>query len=169
MTWVDGLVPHLKALHIGLVALWMGGLFALPRMLATHDLAHPAASSADVRRATHYGFVWVVTPVAVLAIGSGTALIFMREVFTGWILAKVALVAVLVAIHSRVGHTILAVAESEGRHQPPDPLVPTLLVCAAVTGVLTLVLAKPELDEIAWPASMLAPLGRQLPFDVPIR
>ena len=38
-----------------------------------------------------------------------------------------------------------------------------------VIGVLTVVLAKPELEELPIPALLLEPLGRQLPFDVPNR
>jgi putative membrane protein len=109
----------------------------------------------------------VITPAAVVTIASGAALVFLREVFTGWVLAKFVLVAGLVAVHAWVGHTITAVAEE--RHVPPGPLLPTLIVSGLVIGILCLVLAKPELEEITFPAWMLSPLGRQLPFDVPSR
>ncbi len=169
MTWVQDLIPHLKALHIGFLSLWMAGLFALPRVLARHDRAIGQADFTRIRHATHYGYVWFVTPAAVVAVASGTALVFLREVFTGWMFAKLVLVGGLVAIHAWIGHTIIAVAETEGRHEPPEPLWPTLATVAAVAGVLTLVLAKPELEEVALPAWLMAPVGGQLPFDVPSR
>lgn len=169
MSWTEALVPHAKALHIGFLALWIAGLFALPRMLSRHDRDLVRAEYALIRRATHYGYVWVITPAAVLAIATGGTLIFLREIFSVWIFAKLVLVAGLVAVHAWVGHTILAVAESEGRHEPPDALVPTLAICGLVTGILFLVLAKPELEEVPMPSWLLAPLGRQLPFDVPNR
>lgn len=169
MIWVEGLVPHLKALHIGFLAIWVAGLIALPRMLARHDRAIVQAEFTQIRRATHFAYVWVVTPAAVIAIATGTSLVFMREVFTGWIVAKFVLVAALVAMHAWVGHTIIAVAETEGRHEPPEPLLPTLLTSGLVIGILLLALAKPELERAPWPAWMLSPMGRHLPFDVPNR
>lgn len=169
MSWAVALVPHLKTLHIALLALWVAGLLALPRMLARHDPAIGQADFARIRHATHYGYVWVVTPAAVLAIGSGTLLIFLREVFDPWMFAKLVLVGGLVAVHAWVGHTIVAVAETEGRHEPPGPLLPTLALIGAVSGILLLVLAKPELGEVPLPSWLLEPLGAQLPFDVPRR
>lgn len=167
MIWVEGLVPHVKALHLGFVAVWVAGLFALPRMLARHDRAIVQAEFAQIRRATHYGYVWLVTPAAIFAIVTGAALIFMRDVFTVWIFAKLVLVTGLVAMHAWVGHTIIAVAETEGQHEPPEPLLPTMVVFALVAAVLFLVLSKPELEEISMPAWLTEPMGRQLPFDVP--
>jgi len=169
MTWAEALVPHLKALHLSFLALWVAGVLALPRMLARHDPVVVQAEFDHIRRATHYGYIWVITPVAVLTIATGTALVFMLGLFTVWILAKFVMVAGLVAVHAWVGHSIIRVAETEGRHQPPEPLVPTLLVCGLVIGILCLVLAKPELNEVPLPSWMLQPLGRQLPFDIPNR
>lgn len=167
MTSLEGLVPHLKGLHVGFIAIWVAGLVALPRMLARHDRAILQAEFAQIRRATHFGYIWVITPVAILAIFTGSALIFAREVFTAWIFAKLILVTGLVAIHAWVGHTIIAVAETEGTHEPPEPLVPTILTLSLVVGVLCLVLAKPDLGDLPIPSWLLQPLGRHLPFDTP--
>jgi uncharacterized membrane protein len=169
VSWLDPLIPHLKTAHVGFLALWVAGLFALPRMLARHDPAIGQADFTRIRQATHYGYVWAITPAAVLAIASGTTLIFLREVFTGWMFAKLVFVGGLVAVHAWVGHTIVKVAETEGHHQPPEPLVPTLALLIAVLGILALVLAKPELEEVPLPAWLLEPRGGQLPFDVPRR
>lgn len=167
MIWLDGLIPHVKAMHLSFVAVWIAGLFALPLMLARHDRAIVQAEFAQIRRATHFGYVWVVTPMAILAITTGAVLIFLRDVFTVWIFAKLVLVTLLVAMHAWVGHTIIAVAETEGQHEPPQPLLATVVIFGLVVGVLFLVLSKPELEEIAMPSWLLEPLGRQLPFDVP--
>lgn len=167
--WLEPIVPHLKALHVAMLALWTAGLFALPRMLSRHDPAVGQADYARIRRATHYGYAFVITPAAVLAIVSGTALIFLREVFDLWLFAKLVFVAGLVAFHAWVGHTIVAVAETDGLHTPPEPLVPTLLLGVPVVAILALVLAKPELGEIPMPGWLEEPRGLQLPFDVPRR
>jgi putative membrane protein len=169
VSWAEALTPHLKALHVGFLALWIAGLLALPRMLARHDPAIGQADFARIRRATHYGYIYGVTPAAVLAIASGTGLIFLREVFTPWMFVKLVLVAGVVALHAWVGHTLIAVAETEGSHEPPGPLVPTAALIVAVLLILGLVLAKPNLEQISVPGWLLEPLGAQLPFDVPRR
>ena len=168
MSWTD-LIPHLKALHLGFLALWTAGLFALPHMLSRHDRGLLQSEFTQIRQATHYAYVWAVTPAAVLAIASGSALIFLREVFTVWLFAKLVLVTGMVAVHAWIGHTLLAVAESEGEHEPPDALIPSLLLVMLVLAILTLVLAKPELEELPVPDWLQAPLDRPLPFDVPNR
>lgn len=169
MIWLQAMVPHLKALHIGFIAIWSAGLFALPWMLARHDRAVVQAEYAQIRLATHYGYIWVITPAAVLAIGTGTTLVFLREVFTVWMFAKLILVTGLVAMHAWVGHTIVKVAETEGTHEPSEPLMPTLMILTLVIGVLCLVLAKPVLGNLPMPPWLLHPLGRHLPFDIPNR
>jgi protoporphyrinogen IX oxidase len=168
MSWAD-IVPHLKALHLGFLALWTAGLFALPQMLARHDRDLLKSEFTQIRRATHYAYVWAITPAAVLAIATGTGLIFVREIFTVWLFAKLVLVAGLVAVHAWIGHTIIAVAETGGQHEPPDALVPGLILIGLILGILALVLAKPELEELSMPAWLQAPLDRPLPFDVPNR
>ncbi|MDP3195165.1 CopD family protein [Tabrizicola sp.] len=169
MSWAEALTPHIKALHLGLLALWIAGLFALPQMLARHEPGMIQSEFAQIRRATHFTYVWAVTPAAVLAIVTGTMLIYLRDVFTVWLFGKLVLVAGLVAVHAWVGHTIIAVAETDGRHDPPAALMPGLVTLGLVIGVLMLVLGKPELEELPVPAWLTAPLDRQLPFDVPNR
>lgn len=167
--WLEPIVPHLKALHISMLGLWCAGLFALPHMLARHDPAIGQADYARIRRATHYGYTFVVTPAALIAIGSGTLLIFLREAFVLWMFAKLVFVAILVAFHAWVGYVLVAVAETEGTHTPPEPLVPLLLLMVPILAILALVLAKPELGELPVPGWLSEPRGAQLPFDVPRR
>jgi putative membrane protein len=167
--WLEPVIPHLKGLHVATLALWTAGLFALPLMLSRHDPAVGQTDYARIRRATHYSYTLVITPAAVIAIGSGTLLIFLREVFVTWMFAKLVFVAGLVAFHAWVGHTLVAVAETEGEHVPPDPLVPLLLLLVPVLAILGLVLAKPELRELPVPGWLSEPRGGQLPFDVPRR
>lgn len=167
MTGLDPITPHLKALHVGFVSLWMAGLLALPAMLARHERAIGQADFQRIRRATHYGYVWAVTPAAALAVATGLALIFLREVFEPWMFAKLVLVASLVGLHAWVGHTLVAVAETEGRHIPPSPTLPNIMLLAGAAGVLVLVLLKPDLRDLPIPERLSQPVGGDLPFDVP--
>ncbi len=167
--WLEPIIPHVKALHIGALALWTGGLFALPLMLARHDPTIGQADYSRIRLATHYGYIWIVTPAAVLAIAAGTLLIFLRELFVLWMFAKLVFVAALVAFHAWVGGTIVGIAESEGKRRTPEPFLPLLILVIPVLAILTLVLAKPELGEIPMPGWLMEPRGNQLPFDLPPR
>ncbi|PWS35250.1 hypothetical protein DFH01_23385 [Falsiroseomonas bella] len=167
--WLEPSIPHLKALHITTLGLWCAGLFALPLMLARHDPAIGQLDYARIRRATHYGYTFVVTPAGVVAIASGTLLIFLREVFVLWLFAKLVCVALLVGFHAWVSYIIVAAAETPGAHRPPEPLLPTLALTLLILAILSLVLAKPELGVIPMPRWLEQPWGVQLPFDVPSR
>jgi putative membrane protein len=168
VTWLEAIVPHLKALHLSFVAIWVAGLFGLPHMLARHDRNIIQAEFDQIRKATHFGYIWVITPFAVLAIISGTWLILVLSIYTVWIFAKLVLVTGLVAIHAWVGHNIIAVGETEGHHEPIGPIIPTILTFALTLSILCLVLAKPALRP-PMPSWLMQPLGHQLPFDTPNR
>lgn len=169
MTWTEALSPHVKAMHVGFVSLWIAGLFALQRMLARHDGRRVRAHLAQIRHATYYSYVWMITPTAVLAVATGTALIFLRGAFTVWLFAKLVLVVALVAVHARIGHAMSALAEDEGERAAHQGYALTLVTSGLVVSILTLVLAKPAFEHLPLPPWMRAPLGRHLPFDVPIR
>ncbi|MGR3575750.1 MAG: CopD family protein [Sagittula sp.] len=169
MTFATSLVPHLKALHISMLLLWCGGLFALPLMLARHDPAIGQSDYSRIRQATHYAYTFGITPAAVLAIASGTALIFLRDLFVTWLFAKLVFVAMLVIFHVWIGYVLVAVAEREGEHRAPRPALPLILLTVSILAVLSLVLAKPELGEFPVPGWLREPRGHPLPFDVPRR
>jgi uncharacterized membrane protein len=161
--FATGLIPHLKALHIAALVLWCGGLFALPLLLARHDDAIGQADYNRIRRITHFGYIFAITPAGLIAIGSGTALIFLREVYVPWLFVKLIFVALLVAFHGWVGHTLVKFAETEGTHVPPEPTAPLLILLVPVFAILTLVLAKPDLGSIPLPDWLMQPYGGQLP------
>lgn len=169
MSWAQDIVPHVKALHAGFLALWVAGLFALPRMMAQHRTDHDSIDYGRIRQATHFGYVWALTPAAVLTIVTGSLLLFLREVFVLWLMAKLVLVAGMVGLHAWIGHRLIRIAESDGSQTPPRAAPPAVLLGLLVLGILTLVLAKPDLGAVPVPDWLTTPLGRQLPFDVPSR
>lgn len=166
IAWLEPISAHLKAFHMMMLVLWCAGLFALPLMLSRHDPAVGQADYSRIRRATHYGYTFVVTPAALFAIGSGTLLVFLRETFVPWMFAKLVFVALLVAFHAWLSYVLVAVAETEGTHTPPKPLLPLVLLLLPILAILCLVLAKPALD-LPVPDWLLQPRYGQLPFDVP--
>lgn len=164
-----GVVPFFKAAHIAALIIWGGGLVALPLMLSRHDPAVSAEDYTIIRRATHLTYTLCVTPAAVIAVIAGTWLIFLREVFTPWLYAKLLFVALLVVAHAWVGHTVARVAEKPGEHVPPEPWLPIAAILLPVVAILVLVLGKPGLAFIEFPEWLREPRGRQLLFDVPSR
>lgn len=167
MTWVTVLAPWLKALHIVALTIWCAGLVALPIMLAWHDRAIGQADFRRIRRATHYAYTLVVTPAAVITVIAGTWLFLLREIYEPWLFLKLVFVAMLVALHGWVGHTLVAVAETAGRHAVPTPALPVAALAVPVLAILLLVLGKPQFEPFAGPGWLTEPRGGQLLFDVP--
>ena len=153
-----------KAVHIAALLLWCAGLLALPLVLERHHSDEGQGRYARLRRFTHYGYIAVVTPAAVLAIAAGTALVWMRDAFVPWMFVKLLAVGALVAIHVYVGHTVLLMSERRGAHTPA-PMWPVALAAGIVMLViLLLVLGKPALPDNA-PDWLRTPRYRPLPFD----
>lgn len=158
-------ITILKALHIMALLLWMAGLLSLPLMLARHEEGEHQFRYARIRKFTHYSYTRLVTPAAVIAIAAGTPLIFLRGVFVPWLFAKLALVALLVALHAYVGHIVLKMGEESGEQQPPPAWPMLAALCVLILGILSLVLLKPPLDAQQLPELLHQPIGRHLPLD----
>ncbi|MBZ8138364.1 hypothetical protein CLD22_00420 [Rubrivivax gelatinosus] len=128
-------MPWLKLLHLAAIVVWGGALLYLALALATRG----EPPRRPLQRAL---FTSVATPAALVAIGSGTAVFLIHGPHVGWLVLKLALVALLVLGHALAGLLVLRVERSGvaavagGRAL----LAWTLLWLAAITW---LVLAKP--------------------------
>jgi putative membrane protein len=93
MVWV-------KALHIVFMVTWFAGLFYLPRLFVYHALAQDQASIERFKVMERRLFWGIMTPGGVLTLASGLWLWlgWFRDA-GGWLHAKLALVALLVAYH----------------------------------------------------------------------
>jgi uncharacterized membrane protein len=140
-------VVILKLLHVGTISLWSAGLLALPfiyrqrRGLGGDDLYR-------LHIFTRYFYVGFVSPAAFVAIGTGTALIFLRETFVAWFSLKLLLVAGMTGIHLFSGLLILRLFEPEGHYPRWRFVAVTALTLLVVSGILGLVLAKPVLGPV---------------------
>ncbi len=101
----------LKAFHIFFVVSWFAGLFYLPRIFVNHAMAQEAAVKERLKLMERKLYKFV-TPIGLLAVVTGLWLwLGHRDIFNGgWIHAKVALVAGLVAYHFYCGHLLKAFA-----------------------------------------------------------
>lgn len=154
----------LKALHIIALSVWCGMLVGLPLMLARYRKAGDADRWAAVRIGVHKLYRMIATPAAVLAVASGIALIFVRGVFTEWMLVKLALVGMMVAGHALIGHIVIKSGKVGPGYRPPAAFWLLLAVMPPMLGVLAVVSWKPDLGHIAWPDALSEPRMRQSPF-----
>jgi len=100
MLWV-------KSLHIIFMVTWFAWLFYLPRLFVYHALSDDRASQERFKvmeRKLYYG---IMAPGAVLTIVSGLWLWLGYGFSGGWLHAKLALVAVLVAYHLWCGKLLI--------------------------------------------------------------
>jgi putative membrane protein len=96
----------IKSFHLIFLVAWFAGLFYLPRLFVYHAMAEDSASRERFKvmeRKLYYG---IMAPGAVLTIAFGLWLWLGYGVSGGWLHAKLALVAVLVAYHLWCGKLI---------------------------------------------------------------
>ena len=99
MLWV-------KALHIAFMVTWFAGLFYLPRLFVYHAQSADRVSIERFKVMERKLFIGIMTPGAVLTIVSGVWLWLGWGFAGGWLHAKLALVAVLVAYHVWCGRLL---------------------------------------------------------------
>lgn len=159
------MIVAIKALHIAAVLLWCSGLLALPLMLRHLAPDQSQLVFTKLRKATHYGYAYVFTPAAVIAVAAGIALIFLRQTYTGWMIAKLAAVGLLACVHGIQGHVVQRSEEEKGSYDAPGAFFLFAPALVAMTLVLFIVLAKPAIPDSLFPDWLTSPRNRQLPWD----
>lgn len=89
----------LKAFHIVFVISWFAGLFYLPRLFVYHAGALDAPSNARFKVMERKLYRGIMVPAMLLTLASGIGLWLGFGFTGGWLQAKMALVALLVAYH----------------------------------------------------------------------
>jgi putative membrane protein len=140
----------LKAIHVIAIAVWAGGLIWLPGMLV-HGRGRPRAEIVHIHRFARFGFDVLVSPAAVIAVASGTALIFSVGVAEGWLYLKLAAIAGMVVVHLMIGAFLdweVRKANTPGRTMRLGMAAASAVLASVV---LWLVLAKPQVDVDIFP------------------
>lgn len=104
MLWV-------KAFHIIFMVTWFAGLFYLPRLFVYHAMSEDQASIERFKvmeRKLYYG---IMTPGGIITVALGLWLWLGFGISGGWLHAKLALVAVLIAYHWQCGRLVRAFKE----------------------------------------------------------
>jgi len=136
-------MPLLKLLHFIALIGWCGALLYLPALIAAGTRSNETLFYRDHAHLTRMVFTLVATPMALLAIGSGTLLIVRESVFDPWLILKLSAVSGMVLCHALCGVLILRIERTPehaiGRHCVGIGTL--IVVLIAIT--LWLVLAKP--------------------------
>ncbi len=136
----------LKALHITALTIWCAGLFYLPGLLMLHPRTRDRDSFHRLRIMTRYSFIILISPAAVIAIISGTALVYVRGAQGDWLAAKLVAVALMVFFHLYCGNQLGALRRrNDPKHRPAWVYLSLVIVPSVlIPVVLWLVLAKPQ-------------------------
>jgi len=155
--------PHaaLKALHIASLALWCGALLVLPTLFRHRGRVGEGLGADELHRTVRAVFVGLASPAAVVAVGTGTGLIFVGNVFTPWMFLKLAAVAALVGMHVRAGFVLFHLFDPGRRYPRWRQVGATILASGVLATILLLVLAKPHVRTDFLPQWMTEPGGLQ--------
>lgn len=109
MLWV-------KTLHIVFMVTWFAGLFYLPRLFVYHAMSEDRTSLERFKLMERKLYWGIMTPGAVLTLVFGTWLWLGWGFAGGWLHAKLALVAVLVAYHVWCGKLMFDFRRERNAH-----------------------------------------------------
>lgn len=153
------MTTFLKFAHLATISIWSAGLIVLPFLfLQRRGLA--AGTELDrLHRITRFVFVAMASPAAVVAIGTGTALIFTQATFTEWFTLKMVLVGLMVMLHVVAGLVAMRVFAPQGRFGARFATLLTVLYLALIVAIIWVVLAKPEIDSTQFYEDLFRPGG----------
>ena len=97
----------IKAFHIIFVVTWFAGLFYLPRLFVYHAMTGDVPGRERFKIMERKLYFGIMAPGAVLTIASGLGLWLGYGITGGWLHAKLALVAILIAYHLWCGALIM--------------------------------------------------------------
>ncbi len=140
------IVTLVKFLHIAAISLWAAGLICFPFL---NRQRNDTGTSTDLHRLhsmTRFFYVVLLSPAAFVAIGSGTALIFLRQTFTEWFSIKLLMVGLLAVIHLLTGRVLLRSFDKAATVTPWHYPAMTGVTITVVAAILLVVLAKPHLE-----------------------
>jgi len=105
-----------KSLHIVFMVSWFAGLFYLPRLFVYHAMADDQQSKDRFKIMERKLYFGIMTPSAVLTVVFGTWLWLGYGITGGWLIAKLALVVLLLVYHHYCGRLRMAFMRDENTH-----------------------------------------------------
>ena len=111
MLWV-------KSFHIIFMVTWFAGLFYLPRLFVYHAMTNDTATSAQFKTMERKLYFGIATPGGILTIlfGAWLWLGYGIGASSGWLLAKLILVIILVLYHLWCGRILKDFRKDSNTH-----------------------------------------------------
>jgi len=149
----------LKFVHLAAIAVWSGGLLVLPFLFWQRaTLADGEGPDLDrLHRMTRFVYVGMTSPAAVIAIGSGTALIFLQATFQEWFSLKMVLVVAMVMLHVVAGLVLGHLFLRDGRFGLLSHVALTSAYLVLMSAIIWIVLAKPHIDSTQFAPGLFEP------------
>ncbi len=112
------LLLSIKAFHIMAMVTWFAGLFYLPRLFVYHAQCpdHDQLGRDRFKVMERKLYRGITTPGAVLTVASGLFMAFGLDDRGGWLMPKLALVALLIGYHLWCGVLVKDFALDRNRH-----------------------------------------------------
>lgn len=149
----------LKFIHLATIALWSGGLIVLPFLFWQRRGLVPGADLDRLHRFTRFVYVGMTSPAAFVAIGSGTALIFLQTTFLEWFSLKMVLVGLMVMLHVVAALVMDKLYQPDGRFGRSAYAALTTSYLVLITAIIWVVLAKPQIDSNQIATKLFSPGG----------
>ena len=137
------MTTFLKFVHIATIAVWSGGLIVLPYLFWQRRLLAAGPELDRLHRITRFVYVVMTSPAAFVAIGSGTALIFLQSTFREWFTLKMVFVGAMVMLHVVAGLVAVRVFAPDGRFGSRSCVALTSAYLVLIVAIIWVVLAKP--------------------------
>jgi putative membrane protein len=106
----------IKSLHVFFMVTWFAGLFYLPRLFVYHCIATDLVGIERFKVMERKLYWGIMTPGAILTLVFGAWLMLGYGISGGWLNAKLALVALLVAHHVWLGKLMRDFAADRNVH-----------------------------------------------------
>jgi protoporphyrinogen IX oxidase len=133
-----------KLIHIAAIVVWSAGMLYLPGLYARHPaVAGEKHEFERLRHQTRLVYVGLMSPFAVIAVVSGTVLVFLAASLGGWMILKLVAVAAMVLLHTYLGRLMGMLYESPDFRPPWAHRLLLLPIALVILAVITLVSWKP--------------------------
>lgn len=141
------MTDYLKFVHLGAIAIWSAGLIALPFLFWQRRALEIGPDLDRLHRITRLVYVELASPAAFVAIGSGTALIFLQATFAEWFSLKMVLVGIMSMLHVLGGLVLVRLFLPTGKFNRRSYVALMSAYMVVVAAILWIVLAKPHIDS----------------------
>lgn len=152
-------VVWLKLLHVVALAVWSGGILMMPILLGQRQRAGEGPALHRLHLFTRFAYISVISPAAFVAIGSGTALILVRDLYVPWFALKLLFVGLLVFLHVWIGLLVLSVFDEGERFAGWRVYASVGTLSGVMTAIFWVVLAKPDIRLDVLPDFLFQPGG----------